>query len=82
MLQVRFKILRATTRSHHCQIKISIKKLLTVGVGLWWFKTMSRTSLVVQWLGLCTFTAGDTVSIPGCGTEIPLVAQHGQIQTK
>ena len=29
-----------------------------------------RKSLVVQWLGLCTFTAGATGSIPGGGTKI------------
>ena len=31
----------------------------------------SRTSLVVQWLRLCTFTTGGTGSIPGGGTKIP-----------
>ena len=30
-----------------------------------------RTSLVVQWLRLCTSTAGGTGSIPGLGTKIP-----------
>ena len=29
-----------------------------------------RTSLVVQWLRLCAFTAGDTSLIPGQGTKI------------
>ena len=28
-------------------------------------------SLVVQWLGLCTSTEGDTSSIPGQGTKMP-----------
>ena len=31
----------------------------------------SRTSLVVQWLRLCTFTTGGTGSIPGGGNKIP-----------
>ena len=30
-----------------------------------------RTSLVVQWLGLCTSTAKGTGLIPGGGTKIP-----------
>ena len=29
------------------------------------------TSLVVQWLRLCTFIAGDVGLIPGQGTKIP-----------
>ena len=31
----------------------------------------SGNSLVVQWLGLCVFTAEGTGSIPGWGTKIP-----------
>ena len=34
----------------------------------------SGTSLVVQWLRLCTLTAGDMSSIPGQGTKIPHAA--------
>ena len=34
------------------------------------------TSLVVQWLRLCTSTAEGTVSIPGWGTKIPHAMQH------
>ena len=34
----------------------------------------SGTSLVVQWVRLCTSTAGGTSSIPGQGTEIPHAA--------
>lgn len=33
---------------------------------------------MVQWLGLCIFTAEGTGSIPGEGTEIPQAAQCGQ----
>ena len=33
---------------------------------------LSRTSLVVQGLGLCTSTAGDKGSIPGWETQIPV----------
>ena len=33
----------------------------------------SRTSLVVQWLRLCTSTAGGEGLIPGQGTKIPHV---------
>ena len=36
------------------------------------------TSLVVQWLGLHTFTAEGTGSIPGQGTKIPQAAQRSQ----
>ena len=34
-------------------------------------------SLVVQWLGLCTFTSEGPVSIPGQGTKIPWAVWHG-----
>ena len=34
-------------------------------------------SLVVQWLGLSTSTAGTPGSIPGRGTKIPKAAQRG-----
>ena len=37
------------------------------------------TTLAVQWLRLCTPTAGGTSSIPGQGTKIPYATQHGQI---
>ena len=39
---------------------------------------MRGTSLVAQWLRLCAPNAGDLGSIPGQGTIIPHVAQHGQ----
>ena len=35
-----------------------------------------RTSLVIQWLRLCTFTAGKVGLIPGQGTKIPYAMQH------
>ena len=35
-------------------------------------------SLVVQWLGLCTFTAKGPGSVPGRGTKIPQAMQHSQ----
>ena len=38
-------------------------------------------SLVVQWLGLHTSTAGDTGSIPGQGTKILHAALCGQLLT-
>ena len=34
-------------------------------------KTKLGTSLIVQWLRLCTSIAGGTGSIPGPGTNIP-----------
>ena len=36
------------------------------------------TSLVVQWLKLHDFNAGDMGLIPGWGTKIPHAVQHGQ----
>ena len=39
-------------------------------------KVIDRNSPVVQWLGIHTFTAGGTKSIPGWGTEIPHATQH------
>ena len=38
----------------------------------------SGNSLVVQWLGLCAFTAEGPGSIPGQGTKILQVAQRSQ----
>ena len=38
----------------------------------------TRTSLVVQWLRLHASTARGTGSIPGRGTRIRHVEQHGQ----
>ena len=35
-------------------------------------------SLVVLWLGLCNFVAGDMSSIPGWGTKILHATWHGQ----
>ena len=44
-----------------------------------WFKSIWRgTSLVVQWLGLCTSNAGEAGSIPGRGTKVLYASQHGQ----
>ena len=40
------------------------------------------TSLMVQWLGLCTSTAGAMGLIPGQGTEIPLATQCGKIEKR
>ena len=37
-----------------------------------------ENSLVVQWLGHCTFTAKDSGSIPGRGTKIPQDTQCDQ----
>ena len=34
--------------------------------------------LVVQWLGLCTFTARGRGSIPRWGAKIPQAVWHGQ----
>ena len=41
-------------------------------------KEWGGTSLVVQWLRLCAPHAGRMGSIPGWGTKIPHVMQHGQ----
>ena len=43
-------------------------------------EVVSGNSLAVQWLGLCTFTAEGTGSIPGRGTKIPQATWHGQKQ--
>ena len=40
------------------------------------------TSLAVQWLGPCAFTAEGLGSIPGLGTNIPQAAQHSQKKNK
>ena len=43
---------------------------------------MIGTSLAVQWLRLCTSTAGGTGSIPGQGTKIPHAMQCNQKKKK
>ena len=47
-------------------------------VVLLWKKAFPRSSLAVQWLGLCAFTAVGLGSIPGRGTKIPQAMQCGQ----
>ena len=43
------------------------------------FKTnVVGTSLAVQWLKVCTSTAGDRGSIPDQGTKIPHAVWHAQ----
>ena len=42
------------------------------------FFFLKGNSLVVQWLGLCAFTAKGLGSIPGQGTKMPEAAWHGQ----
>ena len=41
-------------------------------------EVIKGTSLVVQWLRLCTFRAGDEGSIPGQGTRVLHAGPHGQ----
>ena len=48
----------------------------------WNLKHLPGTSLVVQWLRLCTSTAWGTGSIPGQGTKIPRAMWHGQKKKK
>ena len=43
---------------------------------------MIGTSLAVQWLRLCTSTAGGTDSIPGQGNKIPHAMQCNQKKEK
>ena len=44
--------------------------------------THLRNSLLVQWLGLCTFTAKGLGSIPGQGPNIPQAMFCGQKKKK
>ena len=39
---------------------------------------ITENHLVVQWLGLCTFTAEGLNSVPGWGTKILQAARCGQ----
>ena len=41
-----------------------------------------RNSLVVQWLGLCTFTAESLGSIPGLGTQIACTPEKKRKEKK
>ena len=52
----------------------------TAGLGL--RKTFKGSSLEVQWLGLCAFTAEGTGSIPSLGTNILQAEGHGQKKKK
>ena len=45
-------------------------------------KALSGTSLVVQWEGLCTSTAGGKGLVPGQGTEIPQIMWYSQKEVK
>ena len=47
-----------------------------------YIRIIPGNSLVVQWLGLCVFTAECAGSIPGWGTKIPQAMQHGQKKKK
>ena len=40
------------------------------------------SSLVAQWLGVCSFIAEGTDSIPGLGTKIPQALQHSKKKKK
>ena len=46
--------------------------------ALFFFWSNAGTSLAVQWLRLCTSTAGGMGLIPGQGTKIPHAAPCGQ----
>ena len=46
------------------------------------FKSALGNSLVVQWLGLCAFTAEGPGSVSGQGTKIPQATQHSQKKKK
>ena len=41
-------------------------------------KKLQETSFAVQWLRLCTSSAGGVSSIPGQGTKIPHAVDHDQ----
>ena len=54
-------------------------------VNMWvWnqHESLSRTSLVIQWLGLCASRAGGVGSVPGQITRIPYAAWHSQEKRK
>ena len=52
----------------------SLKRRIKFGVKI----NALRESLIIQWLGLCAFTAKCGGSIPERGTKISEAAQHGQ----
>ena len=45
-------------------------------------ESLFRTSLVIQWLGLCASRAGGVGSVPGQITRIPYAAWHSQEKRK
>ena len=59
-----------TTLGYVGLIKNILLRLISP-VSFYFLKCSYWNSLVVQWLGLHTFTAKDAGSIPGWGTKIP-----------
>ena len=57
-------------------MKIELEKMDLI------YKALGGTSLVVQWLRLCTPNAGGRDSIPGWGTKILHIAQGGRKKLK
>ena len=71
------------TGSVRSQYTMSTMFLSPTHLGTWFSKKGNRgNSLVVQWLGLRTSTAGDMGSIPSWGTKIPHASQRGQKKRK
>ena len=70
---VRFRIVPGPAFLTHSQINIS-----NLNCPKW----SLRTSLSVQWLGLCPFTAEGPGSIPGRGTKIPQALWYGKKKKK
>ena len=66
-----------TTREVPKKPKFLVKQLNTTNIK----RNRERTSLVVQWLGLCASTAEGLSFIPGLGTNIPQDAdvRHSQM---
>ena len=61
--------IKSTMRYHPTTVRIVIIKKKTKPT------TTRETSLVVQWLGIHAFNAGDAGSIPGQRTKFPCTAQ-------
>ena len=59
------------------------KHVWNYSLGIWWeVEELRGTSRVVQWLRLCTYSAGGMGSIPGWTTKIPNAKQHSQKKKK
>ena len=73
-------ILFEATYTHSAILDAAVILIISESVNTKFSKNSQGSSLVVQWLELCAFTAKGLGAIPGWGTKIPQAAQCSQNQ--